>query len=80
MTREQKQLVMRRLQSGYGVEDIAVRDGIPVGDVRAQVASWRWSGLMKMIFPEVTADGNRRARWIMGGQAELPAPDGGTAA
>lgn len=52
-------IITTRLAQGYGVEDIAVKDGIDVQDVRDHVAAMRESGTFR-IFNFNSASGKQR--------------------
>ena len=60
MQRRLTKLTARDLRAGYGVEDIAVRHGFDLEDVRAKIADWRRRGFLRPILEGRHGEGGKR--------------------
>ena len=49
---EEQKIVMKDIREGYGVEDIAVRHGMPVERARYEVRWLRMFGYLDLMFPD----------------------------
>lgn len=52
MSHDEKAALETLLRAGYGVEDAALAMGVPVSELRAQVALWRADGTLRRWWPQ----------------------------